>query len=63
MVFLLKILRRGWGGGKQVSTNLRKVAATFVLQLADQGGVNQIMLRFLFLLFLVVGFVGSNFNS
>ena len=48
-VFLLKILCNLWPTGKCVSTRLRKLRAIFVLTFLQNGGLNQMMLRCLFL--------------
>ena len=60
---LLKILCRGEDLGKCLLINFRKVWATFVLIFWLKGGLNHMMFRGRFLLFLSLVVGGSYFNS
>ena len=62
IVFLLKILEYLCDFGKCLLSALKKSLQTFVDTARLKGGLNQIMLRFLFLFFLVVLVVGLKVN-
>ena len=47
-VFLLKIFLSGWSGVKCLSTSERNLLEMLVSMLWQKGGLNQVILRFLF---------------